>query len=93
MTQAGVEPIKDQIGSPDDSFDMPDWIIEQLKADPQVWKNFEAFPHFYKRLKIGWIKEAGTTERRKLEAQRRLNYLIKMTAQGKRYGTEPLSQR
>ncbi len=90
MTPAGTEPIKGQIGSPDDPFIIPDWILEQLKVDAEVWKNFEAFPHFYKRLKIGWIAEIRG-KRAQAEGQRRLNYLIKMTAQGKRYGTEPLS--
>ena len=89
MTPAGIAPIEAQIGSPDDPFEIPDWILEQLQADPQVWRNFEAFPHFYKRLKIGWIHDMlGDT--RHPEAQKRLDYLLKMTAQGKRYGTEPL---
>lgn len=89
MTPEGIAPVKDQIGSPDDPYEIADWILEQLQADPQVWKNFEAFPHFYKRLKIGWIGEIQP-ESRQPEAQKRLDYLIKMTAQGKKYGTIPL---
>lgn len=89
MTPAGIAPIEAQIGSPDEPLVIPDWILEQLKADPQVWQNFEAFPHFYKRLKIGWIHDM-LGDSRHPEAQKRLDYLIKMTAQGKRYGTEPL---
>jgi uncharacterized protein YdeI (YjbR/CyaY-like superfamily) len=89
MTPAGTAPIEAQIGSPDDPFTIPDRLLEQLQADPQVWQNFEAFPHFYKRLKIGWIEE--TRRLRPEEAQKRLNYLLKMTAQGKRYGTQPLA--
>lgn len=87
MTPAGIEAIKDQIGSPDDPFEIPDWIREQLEADPAVWENFRRFSHFYQRLKVGWIKEPGKSRRE--EAQRRLNYLIKMTREGKRYGTVP----
>ena len=90
MTAAGIAPIEDQIGLPNDPFDTPDWILEQLQANPRIWENFEAFPHFYKRLKIGWIAEIRD-ESRKAEAQKRLDYLIKMTAQGKRYGAEPLA--
>lgn len=86
MTPAGIEPIAEQIGSPDDPFDMPAWIQEALRADPQVWENFEQFPHSYQRLKIGWIAEARGDSRRD-EAVKRLNYLLKMTAQGKMYGT------
>ncbi|MCB0642625.1 MAG: YdeI/OmpD-associated family protein [Phaeodactylibacter sp.] len=88
ITPAGIEPIADQIGSPDDPFEIPDWVEAQLREDPEVWANFQDFSHFYRRLKIGWIKECGP--RRQEEAQKRLNYLIKMTRQGKQYGTIPL---
>ena len=88
MTPAGIAPIESQIGSPDAPLHIPAWLLEKLQADPQVWQNFEEFPHFYKRLKVGWIEETGRL--RPEEAQKRLNYLLKMTTQGKRYGTEPL---
>lgn len=88
IVPGALEAIQDQIGSPDDPLETPDWVEEQLKGDPVVWENFQAFSHFYKRLKIGWIKECGP--RRREEAQRRLNYLIKMTGQGKQYGTNPM---
>ena len=88
MTPAGIAPIEAQIGSPDDPFEMPDWIWEQLQADPAVWANFGQFPRLYQRLKIKWITEAG--QLRQEEMQKRLNYLVKMTGQGKRYGTQPL---
>jgi uncharacterized protein YdeI (YjbR/CyaY-like superfamily) len=88
MTHAGLAPIEDQVGSPDDPLEIPDWVEMQLKEDPVAWENFQDFSHFYKRLKIGWIKECGP--RRMEEAQRRLNYLLKMTAQGKMYGTRPM---
>lgn len=87
MTPAGLAPIRDQIGSPDDPFIVPDWIADPLRADPQVWATFEQFPFFYRRLKVGWIAEAAS---RREVAQQRLGYLIKMTRAGKRYGTEPL---
>lgn len=83
-----LDQIGDQIGSPDDPLEVPGWVEEQLRADPEIWNTFQDFSHFYKRLKIGWIKEAG--ERRREEAQRRLNYLIKMTGKGKMYGTIPI---
>jgi uncharacterized protein YdeI (YjbR/CyaY-like superfamily) len=92
MTPAGIAPIEDQIGSPDDPLEIPDWILEQLQMDANVWKNFQSFSHFYKRLKIGWIQEVGNSARRKPEAEKRLNYLIKMTAAGKTYGTIPIEK-
>ncbi|MBK8567294.1 MAG: YdeI/OmpD-associated family protein [Saprospiraceae bacterium] len=88
MTPAGIAPIESQIGSPDDPFQIPQWILESLQQDEQVWRNFEEFPHFYKRLKVNWITEAG--QLRMEEMQKRLNHLLKMTAQGKRYGSEPM---
>lgn len=88
MTPAGLAPIADQVGHPDDPFEIPEWIQQQLKVDPEVWETFQGFPHFYKRLKVGWILECGP--RRQKEAQKRLNYLIKMTGKGKRYGTQPM---
>ncbi|MEQ8703201.1 MAG: YdeI/OmpD-associated family protein [Phaeodactylibacter sp.] len=88
MTPAGIAPIEDQIGSPDDPWDIPDWVEAQLREDDEVWANFQAFPKLYRRLKIGWIKECG--ERRREEAQKRLNWLIKNTKKGKRYGTVPI---
>ncbi|MCG8330820.1 MAG: YdeI/OmpD-associated family protein [Chitinophagales bacterium] len=90
MTPAGIALIKDQIGTPDDPFEVPDWITEQLKEDAEVWENFQNFPYLYQRLKIGWIKEGGN--RRREEAQRRLNYLIKMSRQNKMYGTIPIKE-
>lgn len=90
MTPAGIAPIESQIGSPDDPFEVPDWAREQLQAIPQVWENFCAFPFFYQRLKIGWICEIKGNARHP-DAQKRLDYLIKMTALGKRYGTEPMA--
>ncbi len=88
MTPAGYAPaIVDQIGSPPDALEIPAWISERLQSDQTVWETFQGFSHFYKRLKVGWIAEAGT---RHEVAQQRLDYLMKMTAQGKQYGTRPL---
>jgi len=89
MTPAGIEPVKSQIGSPDDPIEIPDWVQEQLRADAGVWAIFNAFPHLYKRLKISWIADVKG-DSRQAEAQKRLDYLIKMTRQGKMYGTQPV---
>lgn len=88
MTPAGIAPIADQIGSPDDPFEIPEWIQEALQANEKVWANFQQFPHRYRRLKIGWVAEIRS-ESRRAEAIKRLNYLIKMTEMGKMYGTVP----
>lgn len=89
MTQAGIEPVKDQIGSPDDPLVIPEWIEIRLREDPPVWENFQSFSYFYRRLKVGWIAEIRGASRMP-EAEKRLNYLIKMTREGKTYGTQPM---
>lgn len=86
MTPAGLAPIIDQLGSPDDPFETPDWILKQLQADEIVWTIFQQFPSHYQRLKIGWITDLKG-ESRRAEAQKRLGYLLKMTRAGKMYGT------
>jgi uncharacterized protein YdeI (YjbR/CyaY-like superfamily) len=88
MTPMGLEPIANQLGDPAEMLPIPEWVLEQLQADALVWENFQAFPHHYRRLKIGWITETQSLSRRP-EAQKRLDYLIKMTRQGKLYGTIP----
>ena len=91
ITPAGYHPsIIEQIGSPTEPLAIPSWIEEQLQIEAEVWESFQAFGHFYKRLKIGWIKEAGTSKSRLPEAKRRLGHLVKMTKAGKEYGTQPL---
>ena len=89
MTDDGILPIKDQLGNPSDEFAIPDWVREKLQEDPQVWDTFQSFPHFYRRLKIGWICEIQTASLHH-EAVKRLAHLIKQTKAGKQYGTQPL---
>lgn len=86
MTSADLAAIQDQIGSPEDHFEIPEWILAQLQADETVWKNFQQFPPHYQRLKVGWIADVKGASRR-AEAPKRLDYLIKMTRVGKVYGT------
>lgn len=88
MTDAGREPIADQIGSPYDPWEIPDWIEGRLREDSSVGENLSNFPFLYRRLKIGWITEAG--QRRPEEMEKRLAYLIKDTRAGKMYGTTPI---
>ena len=89
ITEAGLTPITDQIGSPEDPPEVPDWIEEELKRTPNAWENFCGFPGHYRRLKIYWIADLSGPSRES-EKQKRLDHLVKMTSQGKRYGTEPL---
>jgi hypothetical protein len=105
MTPAGIAPIEDQIRHPDDPWDIPDSVETQLREDDEVLANFQAFPHLYQHLKIGWIKEyrerqreeairlrAGMSLRSSGGRRKRLNWLIKNTRQGKMYGTVPIEE-
>ncbi len=46
-------------------------------------ENFQAFPVTYQRIRIGWIDAA---RHRPEIFQQRLRYLLKMTAQNKKFG-------
>jgi len=80
MTPAGMEKIR---GRMSEKFVLPPDIVAALKRDPQTWKNFQAFPKWYQRVRVGWLdasrNHAGVF-------QSRLRYFLKMTKQNKRYG-------
>jgi uncharacterized protein YdeI (YjbR/CyaY-like superfamily) len=80
MTPAGL----DVAGDLDGRFVVPRDIERELKKDREVWANFQAFPDSYKRIRIGWID--GARPRMEFYEQR-LRYFIKMTKQGKKFGT------
>jgi uncharacterized protein YdeI (YjbR/CyaY-like superfamily) len=80
MTPAGLIKIKVRIAEP---FVAPPDILADLKKDPVTWKNFQRFPRWYQRVRIGWLDAS----RRKPEIfQQRLRYFLKMTALNKRFG-------
>lgn len=92
MTKAGMASIehhltedlkKKSVSEQLKTFQMPDDILDALKADPTIWKNFQAFPESYKRIRVGWIEGA---RHRPEEFQKRLRYFLKMTGKGKRFG-------
>ena len=92
MTKAGLKSIehhltealgKKSISAQLMAFKLPTDIRDALKADPTVWKNYQAFPESYKRIRVGWIDGARP---RPEEFQKRLRYFIKMTGKNKRFG-------
>lgn len=58
-------------------------VIRALKRSESAWKNFQAFPQSYKRIRIGWIEAA---RKRPEVFRQRLRYFVKMTRQNKRFG-------
>jgi uncharacterized protein YdeI (YjbR/CyaY-like superfamily) len=81
MTKAGLDAVG--AGVLDEPFEVPDDIVAALKADEETWRNFEAFPESYKRIRVGWIDAARI---RADVFQQRLDYFLKMTKQNKRFG-------
>ena len=80
MTPAGMEKIR---GRMSEEFALPADIVAALKRDPQTWKNFQRFPKWYQRIRVGWL---DMSRHRPEIFAARLRYFLKMTAQNKRYG-------
>jgi hypothetical protein len=80
MTKAGLEAAGDTLDEP---FEVPSDILEALRADEETWRNFQAFPDSYQRIRVGFIEMARN---RPEVFQKRLAYLLKMTKANKRYG-------
>jgi uncharacterized protein YdeI (YjbR/CyaY-like superfamily) len=80
MTPAGMEKIR---GRMSEEFVLPPDIVRELKRDRKIWKNFQRFPKWYQRIRVGWL---DMSRHRPELFQARLRYFLKMTAQNKRYG-------
>ncbi len=80
MTPAGLAAAGDLST---EKFTIATDILQALKADMQVWLNFNSFPESYKRIRIGWIEGA---RKRPAEFEKRLRYFLKMTAANKKFG-------
>lgn len=81
MTKAG------QVVLPDlslEAFSISKDILEVLQSDVETWKNFQAFPDIYKRIRIGYIEEM---RKDKSVFKTRLNNFLKKTKQNKMFGT------
>ncbi|HSV62611.1 MAG TPA: YdeI/OmpD-associated family protein [Chthoniobacterales bacterium] len=80
MMPAGMEKIQARMN---EKFVLSPDIVAALKRDPKVWRNFQRFPKWYQRVRVGWLDMSrGRSE----IFQARLRYFLKMTAQNKRYG-------
>lgn len=85
MTSAGLKAIEHAYNEShiNEKFKVPADILKELKTNKDVWKNFQAFPESYRRIRIGWIDSARS---RPDIFQTRLNYFLKMTEKNKMYG-------
>ncbi len=64
-------------------FVFPSDILVELKKDPTVWKNYQAFSEPYKRIRISYINGARD---RPEEFEKRLKNFIEKTKQNKMFG-------
>jgi len=79
MTPAGLA----VIGDIESRLDIPADILAELQADERTWANFQQFPESYRIIRIAFVEGA---RKRPQEFRRRLNHLLKATAQGKMFG-------
>ena len=85
---------------PRDRTEWHRWLADNYQTQDEVWvrrfRKDTGIPSIpcddlvEECLCFGWITEAG--HRREAEMQRRLDYLIRMTRQGRMYGTVPLPE-
>jgi uncharacterized protein YdeI (YjbR/CyaY-like superfamily) len=80
MTQAGLDAIGDAL---DEAFVMAGDIVAALRADEAAWRNFRAFPESYQRIRVAFVEGARS---RPAMFKQRLDYLVRMSAQNKRFG-------
>ena len=63
MTKFGMEKIKRHHDSINEkNYQIPEWVVKELKKDLEVWKNFQRFSDSYKRIRIGWIVMSSRKE-------------------------------
>ena len=70
--------IRDVLSEP---FIFPKDIIDRLKEDKTLWKNYQQFSDTYKRIRIAYIE---TARQRPEEFEKRLNNFIKRTRENKK---------
>ena len=67
-----------------ENFQIAPDILEALQADAGTYLNFQQFPDYYQRIRIGFIEEV----RKQPDVfQKRLSNFVQMTAKNKRFGT------
>jgi uncharacterized protein YdeI (YjbR/CyaY-like superfamily) len=66
-----------------DDFEYPADIMAAIRENEQAWENFQRFSGSYQRIRIAYIDGARN---RPGEHEKRLQHLIRKTAQGKQFG-------
>jgi uncharacterized protein YdeI (YjbR/CyaY-like superfamily) len=79
MTEAGLYVLPNLT----DPWEVPVDIVKILQAEPIAWKNFQAFPDLYKRVRISYIEEV---RKNPPEFQKRMQNFLAKTALNKLFG-------
>jgi uncharacterized protein YdeI (YjbR/CyaY-like superfamily) len=66
-----------------ESFTIPNDILEAIKANKAAWKNFQSYSDSYKRIRVSYIDGARD---RPEEFRKRLNHFVAMVAKNKQFG-------
>jgi len=67
----------------EEEFVFPADIEAALRANQQVWQNFQKFSGSYQRIRIAYVE---TGRNRPGEFEKRLNHLIRKTEQNRQFG-------
>lgn len=87
MTRAGLAAVAHVFDPKKDTaarVAVPPAILKALKADPRAWKNFQAFPEPYKRVRLAFIESRRRHGREQF--LRSLRHFVRMTSLNKRFG-------
>jgi uncharacterized protein YdeI (YjbR/CyaY-like superfamily) len=79
MTESGSATLPDL----DAEFIVADDLLAILRAEPDVWSNYQAFPDRYRRIRMGYIEEM---RKNPTEFDRRLQNFLSKTANNKMFG-------
>ena len=70
-------------GKLEEKFEIPNDILNAIRANKEAWKNFQKFSDSYKRIRIGFIEGA---RKRPEEFEKRLRHFIRKTEKNELYG-------
>jgi uncharacterized protein YdeI (YjbR/CyaY-like superfamily) len=86
MTRAGLAAIAHAFdpNAKEKKLVIPPDILRALKASRAAWANFRKFPAAYQRIRVGYVD--GSRHHGPAVVRKRLNHLVKMSAQNKRFG-------
>ena len=80
MQECGLTVLPDMS---DTSFVIDEAIVRRLKSEPDVYRNFEAFPELYRRIRIDTIQSVRKDQ---TLYEKRLDKLIEQTRANRLYG-------